>query len=108
MIEFQTDTQPVFRAISDPTRRAIIGLLAQGDMSVNEIVRRFDISRPGIAKHLGILQEGNLITVEPRGRERINSLEPNTLKVVADWLAYYSRFWDAALSDLKTAVETDL
>ena len=108
MREFQADTQPVFRAISDPTRRAIIGLLAQGDMTVNEIAGQFDISRPGIAKHLGVLEAGNLITVKPRGRERINSLEPDTLKVVADWLAYYSRFWDAALSDLKTAVETDL
>ena len=108
MMEHHTNTQQVFRAISDPTRRAIMGMLAQGDMSVNEIAGQFDISRPGIAKHLAVLQQGNLITVKPRGRERINSLEPNALKVVADWLAFYSSFWDEALSNLKIAVETDL
>ena len=108
MIEHHSDTQHVFRAISDPTRRAIIGMLAQCDMTVNEIAGQFDISRPGIAKHLGVLQQGGLISVKPRGRERINSLEPDALKVVADWLDYYSRFWDETLSDLKIAVETDL
>jgi len=76
-------------------------------MTVNEIAEHFEMSRPGIAKHLGILQEGDLITVKPRGRERINSLQPQTLKVVADWAAYYSRFWDEKLSNLKHAVETD-
>jgi len=107
MFNSPNDTQHIFRAISDPTRRAIIGLLAGNDMTVNQIAERFEMSRPGIAKHLGILQEGNLITVEPRGRERVNSLRPESLKIVADWAAYYSRFWDEKLSNLKNAVETD-
>lgn len=107
MFETPHDTQHVFRAISDPTRRAIIGLLADNDMTVNEIAERFEISRPGIAKHLGILQEGDLIAVQRRGRERVNSLRPENLKAVADWAAYYSRFWDEKLANLKEAVETD-
>jgi len=107
MFDNSADTQNVFRAISDPTRRSIIGLLANNDMTVNEIAECFDMSRPGIAKHLGILQDGELITVQARGRERINSLRPGSLKVVADWAAYYSRFWDDKLSNLKNAVESD-
>lgn len=100
-------TQPVFRAISDPTRREIIGLLAEQGMSVGEVAGHFDITRAGIAKHLTILREGGLITVTQKGRERINTLRPETLKAVADWLEFYSHFWDDKLEKLKTAVEDD-
>lgn len=99
--------QPVYRAIADPTRRSIINMLAQDDMTLNEIVDRFDMTRPAIAKHLGILEEGRLIRVTRKGRERINSLRPETLKTVADWVNHFDRFWDDKLANLKNAVETD-
>jgi len=98
--------QDVFRAIADPTRRAIIGLLAQQDMSVNAIASHFEMSRPGIAKHLSILKDGAIISVQARGRERVHSLRPERLKVITDWVEHYSNFWDAKLSDLKTTIET--
>ena len=58
------DIQPVFRALADPTRRAIISMLADGDRSVAEIAASFDMTRPAVAKHLAILKEGALISVE--------------------------------------------
>lgn len=98
--------QAVFRALSDPTRRAIIGLLAEQPLSVNEVATHFDMSRPAVAKHLGILKEGALISVRATGRTRINHLEPLALKNIADWLDHYSHFWDEKLFALKSAIET--
>ncbi len=98
--------QNIFRALSDPTRRAIIGLLVEQPLSVNQVSNHFDMSRPAIAKHLGILQKGGIITVTAKGRERINNFEPLALKSVADWLSHYSHFWDVKLNNLKTAIES--
>ncbi len=97
--------QAVFRALSDPTRREIIGLLAQKPLSVNEISSHFDMTRPAVAKHLKILQSGDIISVKAIGRERINHLEPLALKSVADWLSYFSHFWDTKLAKLKSTIE---
>ena len=99
--------QATFKALADPTRRTIIGMLAEQSLSVNDIAENFDMSRPAIAKHLGILRDGDIITVKIQGRERINSLRPRTLKSVADWVAQYSRFWDEKLDNLKQAIEAD-
>jgi len=100
-------SQAVFKAISDQTRRDIIGLLAVRDMSLNEVVANFSMTRPAVAKHLGVLRQSGLVNVTARGRERIHSLRPEALKTVAEWLSYYSRFWDNKLDDLKQAVEAD-
>ena len=97
--------QAVFRALSDPTRRAIIGLLANRSLTVNQISSHFEMSRPAIAKHLKILRAGDIISVKAKGRERINALEPLALKSVEDWLSHYSHFWDARLAALKFTIE---
>ena len=89
------------------TRRDIMAMLATREMTVSEVAARFEMTRPAIAKHLGILREGGLITTEIRGRERINRLTPETLKPVSDWLEFYSQFWDDKLEKLKAAVEKD-
>ena len=97
--------QHVFRAIADPTRREILSLLAGEDLTIAQLVCRFDVTRGAIKKHLIILEEGELISVHPRGRERVNRLEPAGLRHVADWVAGFSRFWDRHLDQLKQAVE---
>ncbi|MHA1190318.1 MAG: ArsR/SmtB family transcription factor [Alphaproteobacteria bacterium] len=96
-----------FRALADPTRRQILMYLSEQDMTIGEVVDRFEITRPAVKKHLAILQDGQLISVHPRGRERINRLEPLGLKSVADWLNYFDRFWDTRLAALKHAVEKE-
>ena len=99
--------QPVFRALADPTRRAIISMLSCGPRPVGDIAAAFEMTRPAVAKHLAILKEGGLIKVDIKGRERINRLNPAALKSAADWLNYFDRFWDDRLEQLKQAVEGD-
>ena len=101
----QDRSQPVFRALADPTRRAIIAMLAQGARPIGDIAAEFDMTRPAVAKHLAILKEGGIISVEAKGRERINRLNPAALKTAADWLNYFDRFWDDRLAKLKNVVE---
>ncbi|MGI9401695.1 MAG: ArsR/SmtB family transcription factor [Rhizobiaceae bacterium] len=103
----QSMEQGTFRALADPTRRQILVHLAQSEMTIGEVCDRFDITRGAVKKHLVILEEGNLISVHPKGRERVNRLEPMALKTAADWLEYFSHFWDAKLGDLKRAIETN-
>lgn len=99
--------QLVFRAISDPTRRSIMAMLAGGERSLNEISAEYEMTRPAVTKHLKILEQGGLIRVRSRGRERLHRLQPETLKTVADWVNFFSQFWDEKLADLKQAVEAD-
>ena len=97
--------QPIFRALSDPTRRAILAMLATGDRAIGDIAAEFDMTRPAVAKHLAILKEGDLIKVEAMGRERINKLNPVALKKARDWLDHFNHFWDDRLAKLKEVVE---
>lgn len=98
--------QEGFRALSDPTRRAILMHLSQNDMSIGDVVARFDVTRGAIKKHLSILEQGKLISVHSAGRERINHLELQGVKAVTDWLAYFDQFWDERLGALKKAIES--
>ena len=98
-----TATDPlsvVFAALADPTRRAILGLLAQGPATVKELSAPFDMSGPAISKHLKVLERAGLIE---RGREaqwRPCTLDAAPLKQVADWADNYRRFWDASYTRL--------
>jgi DNA-binding transcriptional ArsR family regulator len=90
----------VFSALADPTRRAILARLTQGEASVNDLAAPFDMSLPAVSKHLKVLERAGLIS---RGREaqwRPARLEPQGLHGVADWLEYYRRFWDSSFSRL--------
>lgn len=88
-------------ALADPTRRAILERLASGEASVSELAAPFDISMPAITKHLKVLERAGLIT---RGREaqwRPCRLQPEALKEVDGWLAYYRRFLDESFDQLE-------
>ena len=100
--------QSAFRALGDPTRRMILVHLSKGDMTIGEVAGRFDVTRAAIKKHLTILEEGRLISVHPKGRERINRLEPDGLKLAGDWIATFSRFWDERLGKLQSAIERNV
>jgi DNA-binding transcriptional ArsR family regulator len=98
-----------FSALADPTRRAILARLSLGEASVSELAAPFDMSLPGISKHLKVLERAGLIA---RGREaqwRPCRLEAGPLKDVAQWVEHYRRFWkesfdrlDEYLRELKT------
>lgn len=99
------DTQLAFRALADPTRRDIVRILADEDMTIGQLTERFDMTRAAVKKHLIVLSDGGFISVEARGRERINRLEPSGMAPVLDWLRYFDRFWDNRLANLKDAIE---
>ncbi len=95
----------VFQAIADPTRRAIINLVAQQPMNLNAVADRFDISRPAISKQIGILTECGLLTVKQQGRERFCEVQLKPLREVSDWIEQYSRFWNKKLDALGDFLE---
>jgi DNA-binding transcriptional ArsR family regulator len=91
----------VFQAIADPTRREILGLLAQNPQNINTIADRFPTSRAAISKHLKILMECGLVAVQQQGRERICEAQPEKLREVADWVEQYRQFWNDKLDSLE-------
>jgi DNA-binding transcriptional ArsR family regulator len=91
----------VFQAISDPTRRQIIDLLASGPLNLNAVAEQFDISRPAVSKHIKILTECGLIVIKQQGRERHCQAELQKLNEVALWAEQYKRFWSGKLDSLE-------
>lgn len=87
----------VFRAVSDPTRRALLDLLLQAERSVGELVEHFEVSQPAVSQHLRILVEAGLAEVRRAGRQRYYSVRALPLREVYDWAAHYERFWDERL-----------
>ena len=96
----------VYRAVADPTRRAILDDLVTGPLTVNEIAGRFPVSRPAISKHLRLLRRARLVRQQRDGRRRVYHLEPAPLHAIDQWLERYRLFWSARLLDLKDFVET--
>lgn len=97
----------VFQAIADPTRRAIIDLLAGQSMPVNRVAANFDMSRPAVSKHLKILRECGLISVRKEGRKHLCRAKPGRLREVARWTNRYQKFWNHRLDDLEQALNQD-
>ena len=97
-----------FRALADPTRRSILRMLSQNDMTIAEVAENFDMTRAAVKKHLTILNEGNLISVRVSGRSRLNTINTDGIKQVFDWFGYFDTFWDDRLSALKSEIEKDM
>jgi DNA-binding transcriptional ArsR family regulator len=91
----------VFQAIADPTRRAIISLIALQSLSLNSVAEKFEISRPAISKHIKILEECGLVEIKQQGRERICEAKLDKLNEVSDWLEQYKQFWTQKLDNLE-------
>ena len=100
----------IFQAIADPTRRAIIALIALQAMTPNAIAEHFDTTRQAVSKHLRVLTECELVTQEQKGREIYYSLEVEKMKEIDEWLEQVQEIWegnykrlDALLAELKQA-----
>jgi DNA-binding transcriptional ArsR family regulator len=100
----------IFQAIADPTRRAIIALIALQAMTPNAIAEHFDTTRQAVSKHLRVLTECELVTQEQKGREIYYSLEIDKMKEIDEWLEQVQEIWegnykrlDALLAELKQA-----
>ncbi len=90
----------IFQAIADPTRRAIIALIAMQAMTPNAIAEHFDTTRQAVSKHLRILTECELVTQEQKGREIYYRLEIEKIKEIDEWLEQYRKIWEARYSQL--------
>ncbi len=97
-----------FRALADPTRRNILHLLAQRDMTIAEVAQNFQMTRAAVKKHLTILTQGDLISVRTHGRTRLNALNHHGIQRIGDWFSYFDAFWDDRLSALKSEIEKDI
>ena len=96
----------IFQAIADPTRRAIIALIAIQAMTPNAIAEHFDTSRQAVSKHLRILTECELIKQEQKGREIYYQLEIEKMKEIDKWLEQYRKIWEARFEQLDEMLAT--
>jgi DNA-binding transcriptional ArsR family regulator len=98
----QTDQlSNTFAALADPTRRAILARLANGEASVTEIAEPFEMSLPAVSKHLKVLERAGLIARGRAAQWRPCRLSAGPMRDAADWLEHYRRFWDEALDRLE-------
>lgn len=100
----------VFQAIADPTRRAIINLIANQSMNVNAIAENFKISRPAISLQVKILEECGLISIITQGRERVCEARLEPLREVSSWVENYRRYWEerhARLDDVLLTMDDE-
>lgn len=106
----QDDLSAVFNALADPTRRAILARLAQGDANVAELTAPFSVSQPAISKHLKVLEGAGLISRTRRATTRLSHLEADPLREAVGWLVGYREYWEEShdrLDALLAALQVD-
>ena len=94
-----------FIALADPTRRAILARLMEGEASVNELAAPFEISQPAISKHIKILERAGLVTRSASGTRRPVKIEAAPMKQAVDWLEKYRKFWEVSYGRLDALLE---
>jgi DNA-binding transcriptional ArsR family regulator len=95
-----------FAALADPTRRAIIARLAQGEATVQDLARPFSISQPAISRHLKVLEEAGLIETRIDGTARPRRLKPDAVEALWDWLGQYRALWEARHQKLDAVLDS--
>jgi DNA-binding transcriptional ArsR family regulator len=96
-----------FAALADPTRRAILGRLAEGEATVTELAEPFPITVQAVSKHLKVLEHAGLITRGRTAQLRPSRLDGAPLKKAVDWLERYRRFWEAGFDRLEARLQKD-
>ena len=99
------DTTEIFRALADPTRRAVFERLAAGTQNATELREGFAISQPAMSQHLAVLRQAGLVTEARAGRSINYSIAPEGLAPLGDWLARYGKFWPARIDNLKVLLK---
>ncbi len=96
-----------FAALADPTRRAIVARLADGETSLSALAEPFDMSLTAVSKHVRVLCDAGLVAMEKRGRTRHCRLDAVPMKEASDWLAHYRSFWTARFGSLADYLATE-
>jgi len=97
----------IFQAIADPTRRAILTLIAVQALTPNAMAEKFDMSRQAVSKHIKVLQECELIKPEPSGREIYYHFNPKKMQEMDHWLAQFRQLWEIRFNQLDKVLSTD-
>ncbi|GAB4347018.1 MAG: metalloregulator ArsR/SmtB family transcription factor [Gammaproteobacteria bacterium] len=105
MVKYNDALSPVFSALADPTRRAILARLRSGEQTVGELAAPFGVSLPAISKHLRVLERAGLIRRRITGRTHRCSLDPLPLASAEEWLAHYRAFWEPRLDSLARFID---
>jgi DNA-binding transcriptional ArsR family regulator len=95
----------LFRALADPSRRAIFERLTKGEAAVRDLTPRFRISQPAVSQHLAVLREAGLVTERRDGRLVYYRVEPKGLRPLVDWIAHYQAFWVDRIEGLQALLE---
>ena len=93
-VETRDQLSTVFGALADPTRRALLARLSEGDATVAELAAPFRVSQPAISRHLKVLEQAGLISRSRRATARLSHIEAQPLREATAWLARYREFWD--------------
>ncbi|MET0284509.1 MAG: metalloregulator ArsR/SmtB family transcription factor [Polyangiales bacterium] len=99
-----TEPDALFRALADPTRRALFERLVAGEHSVSALAASFPVSQPAISQHLATLREAGLVSVRKDGRNAFYRVDPKGLTPLVNWVDRYRSFWPAKLDKLKTVL----
>ena len=105
MVEHRTDLDAVFGALADPTRRAILATLAEGEASVGQLADKFPISLNGVSKHVRVLEQAGLIVRDVQGRQHNLRIDAKPLEDAAGWLVRYRAFWESRLDALERLIK---
>src|SRR5919112_491168 len=95
----------VFRALADPSRRAIFERLTRGEAAVKDLTARFEISQPAVSQHLAALRDAGLVRARRDGRLVYYEVEPRGLRPLVDWISQYQAFWKERLGRLERLLE---
>jgi DNA-binding transcriptional ArsR family regulator len=98
-------TADAFNAMAEPRRRQIVDLLADGERSVNELVRALEVAQPQVSKHLRVLREVGVVAVREDGRRRLYRLNGHALKPIHDWVKSYEQSWTERFEQLDDVLE---
>ncbi|NJN79718.1 MAG: helix-turn-helix transcriptional regulator [Anaerolineales bacterium] len=105
MVNYSNQLDLTFSAISDPTRRAILSQLAQGDASIMDLASPHAMSLPAITKHIRVLETAGLLTRRKKGRVNYCHLNASPLREAGKWVVFYQRFWNTKLDALEKFLE---
>lgn len=102
---YNINTDDVFRALADPSRRAIFESLTLGEVAVKDLTARFDISQPAVSQHLATLRVAGLVSERHEGRRVLYRVRPEGLRPLVNWITHYKAFWNDRVDRLQKLLD---
>jgi len=100
-----TSTLDAFQVIADPSRRQILHLLTKDSYNINSLAENFEMSRPAVSKHIGILETAGFVTIKSIGRERFCTLNQDGFTELRNWINHFDEFWNIKMKNLDTILK---